>query len=117
MIDYTTYTTGENEDVLVLELTGRLDEKASEFLFDCLDGHIKHGRSKLILDCTELEHIVSAGLGTLVRIHFRLKDKGGHVQLVGVKGVVADILKLVHFEKLFHMHDSVEEAVASFDEN
>ena len=113
MIDYITYTAGENDDVFVLELTGRLDEKTSAFLFDCLDGHIHHGHKKLVLDCSNLEHIVSAGLGTLVRIHFRLKEKGGQVQLVGVQGVVADILRLVHFEKLFHMYDTVEEAVAS----
>lgn len=113
MIDYTTYTAGENDEVLVLELTGRLDEKTSTFLFDCIDGQIKHGHTKLVLDCSDLEHIVSAGLGTLVRIHFRLKEKGGQVQLVGVRGVVADILRIVHFEKLFHMHDTVEEAVES----
>tara|TARA_R110002049_G_scaffold46487_1_gene135163 strand:+ start:118629 stop:118976 length:348 start_codon:yes stop_codon:yes gene_type:complete len=113
MIDYTTYNTGENDEILVLELTGRLDEKTATFLFDCVDGHIKHGRTKLILDCSDLEHIVSAGLGTLVRIHFRLKEQGGQVHLVGVQGVVADILRLVHFEKLFHMHDSVDEAVES----
>ena len=113
MIDYITYTTGENDDVFVLELTGRLHEKTATFLFDCVDGHIQRGHKKLILDCGDLEHIVSAGLGTLVRIHFRLKEKGGQVQLVRVHGVVADILRIVHFEKLFHMHDSVEEAVAS----
>ena len=115
MIDYTTYMAGKDDDILVLELTGRLDEKTSEFLFDCLDGHIEHGRTKLVLDCSDLEHIVSAGLGTLVRVHFRLKDKGGQVQLVGVQGVVADILRLVHFEKLFHIHATVEEAVASLE--
>jgi len=115
MIDYTSYLTGNQNDVLVLELTGRLNEQTSAFLFDCLDGHIQHGRNKLILDCTELEHIVSAGLGTLVRVHFRVKDQGGQVRLVGVQGVVAEIVRLVHFEKIFHLHDTVEEALACIE--
>ena len=115
MIDYVNYTTGHNDDILVLQLVGRLDDKTAVSLFDCVDGHIGRGHTKLVMDCTELEHIVSAGLATLVRIHFRLKEKGGQVQLVGAQGVVADALRLVHFEKIFHMHDSVEGAVESIE--
>jgi anti-sigma B factor antagonist len=115
MIDFTTYTAGNDDSVLVLELTGKLDDNASRFLFDCLVGHIEHGHSKLVLDCNDLDHIASVGLGTLARIHSRVKQRGGRALLVGVKGVVADVIRLVHFEKLFDMYGTVDEAVAEFD--
>ncbi len=115
MIDFVTHTAGPADDVLVLELSGRLDEHASQFLFDCLVGHIERGRNKLVLDCGNLDHITSFGLGTLVRIHSRLKPSGGVVHLAAVGGVVAKVIHVVHFDRLFNMYETVEEAVAAFD--
>ncbi len=62
MIDYVTYLTGRDDDVLVLELAGRLDEHTADFLIDCLTGHIQNGASKIVLDCHELSHVTSVGL-------------------------------------------------------
>ncbi len=112
MIDYETYRTGAHDEILVLELTGRLDTHSSDFLVSCLGGHIKNGTSKIILDCGDLEHVTSIGLGALVRIHSRLKGDGGEVKLARVEGVVADVLRIVHFDRLFNIYPSVEEASA-----
>ena len=110
MIDYVTYLTGRDDDVLVLELAGRLDEHTADFLIDCLTGHIQNGTSKIVLDCHELSHVTSVGLGALVRVHSRLKRDGGEVKLARVEGVISDILRIVHFDRLFHIYPSVEEA-------
>ena len=77
MVPNNTYTTGANDDILVMELTGRIDEHTAELLFNRLESMIKEGRIKLILDCGQLQHISSVGLGTFVRIHSRVSAKGG----------------------------------------
>ncbi len=116
MIDYETYTTGVDDGILVLELTGRLDDHTAEFLIDCLARHISGGVSKIVLDCRELEHVTSVGLGALVRVHSRLKSCGGEVKLAHIEGVIAEILRIVHFDRLFNMYPTVESACEALDE-
>ena len=115
MINYETYISGFNEDILVLELTGRLDENTAEFLIDCLSRHIENGSSKIVIDCSNLEHVSSVGLGALVRVHSQLKSSGGEVKLAHVEGVIADILRIVHFDRIFHMYPSVQQACEALD--
>ncbi len=115
MIDYETYKSGLNEDILVLELTGRLDDHTAEFLVDCLAGQINEGCTKIVIDCHHLEYISSTGMGALVRINSRLKPDGGEVSLSRVKGMIADVLRIVHLDRLFHIYPTVEEACEALD--
>lgn len=98
------------DDVLVLEVMGRIDSEASHFLLDCIQGYIDGGEKKFVLDCSELAYLSSMGLATLVRANSRLKSRGGKIALAGVKGIVADALRLVGFHRLFHMYPTVDEA-------
>jgi anti-anti-sigma regulatory factor len=43
-----------------------------------------------------------------------LKKVGGKFSLAGVKGTVADVLKIVHFDRLFKLFGSVDEAAKAF---
>lgn len=113
MIDYTTYPMGDDESILVLELTGRLDDESSQFLIDYLQGMIDEGSHKFVLDCGLLDHISSHGLGTLVRANSRLKKIDGAVALANVPGTIAEILRIVHFDRLFHIFPDVTAAANS----
>jgi len=115
MIDYETYLTGPSDDVLALELAGRLDENTAAFLLDALTGWVDKGYRRFVLDCEQLEHITSFGLAALVRLHTRLRKVGGDVKLAVVGGRVADVVRVVHLEKLLHIYDSVESASQSFE--
>lgn len=114
MIEYATYRTGSNNDILVLEITGRLDSASSQFLLDCIQGHIDDGLHKFILDCTNLAYISSFGLGALVRTNSNLKGREGSVALVGVQGLIADVLRIAHLDRLFHLFPTVDDAAQSF---
>ena len=78
---------------------GRLDDRTAANLDLCLEGHINRGTTNVVLDCGDLEHISSLGLGTLVRLQSRMKNKGGRFGLANVDDRIADILHIVHFEK------------------
>lgn len=116
MIDYATYHSGSDDGVLVLELTGRLDDHTADFLVDCLAGHIRAGTTRIVLDCSDLQHVTSIGLGALVRIHSRLKSDGGEVKLASVPGAVSDVLRIVHFDRIFNIYPTVREACAALDD-
>ncbi len=113
MIDYTTYPLDDDESILVLELTGRLDSGSSEFLLDAVSGLIEEGATRFVLDCNDLQYISSVGLATLVRANSRLKKQSGQVTLANVPGAIAEVLRIVHFDRMFHMFDSVVAAADS----
>lgn len=110
MINYATYNHEDYPDVLVISVTGRLDTGAAGFLLDCIQGFIERGERKILIDFDELELITSLGLATLVRANSRLKTDGGEIAIANASGIVAETLRIVHFDRLFHLFDSVEEA-------
>jgi anti-anti-sigma factor len=113
MFDFEYKKVGKNEDILAMVLTGMLDESNCEFLLDCVKEEILEGRKKLIVDCGRLEFISSMGLGTLVRVHSRMKKLGGDVKLAAVQGMVAQVIGIVGLNKLFHIYPKVEDAIAA----
>jgi anti-sigma B factor antagonist len=114
VIDYHRYTTGPTGDVLVMEVSGRLDNDTSQFFFDCLQGEIEEGNRRVVLDCSDLTFLSSMGIGTLIRAQSRLKQRGGTVKLAAVQGVVADVLRVVHLDRLLDLYPDVDSAVKSF---
>lgn len=96
----------------MLGLTGNLNAENSEYLMDCVQGHIEDGISKIILDCEELSFISSMGLGTLIRAMTRLKKLGGAAALAGAQGAVADVIRLVHLSRLLNIYKNVDDAAA-----
>ncbi len=110
MIDYTTTKHETYPNVIVFDVTGRLDSTTCKFLLECIEGYIERGETKLVLDCSELKYISSAGLETFIQTKKRLKAHGGTFAIAGVKGIVAEAIKLVHFDRLFSMFPTVDEA-------
>ena len=114
MFDYRIYEIGDTRETTVVELTGRLDNDATDYFFECLQGLVEQESKQVIIDCGKLEYITSLGLGTLVRAHSRLAKIGGNVKLANVPGIIAEVMSLVRLNQVFHMYSSVAEAEASF---
>ena len=113
MADFHYEECGKNGDIVSVVLSGKLDAFACDYLLKCVEHQIEEGYRKLILDCDGLEFISSVGLGMLMRVHARMKRRGGDVKLARVHGVVASAISLVHFDRVFHLYPTVEEAVAA----
>jgi anti-anti-sigma factor len=114
MVHYTSYKLEDASDTRVLQVAGKLDSSNSGDLSECIDGHLEKGSKNIILDCSNLNAIASEGLAVLVRANTRLKKIGGNFALVGVKGTVAEVLRIVHFDRLFKIFATVDEAAAAF---
>jgi anti-sigma B factor antagonist len=78
-------------------ITGRLDAAqcpvAQSFL-DQVDGAV-------VLDCTGLEYVSSAGLGVLLKTQKRLTS--GKLRLVGVSRHLQDIFQYSGFDQIFEI--------------
>ncbi len=78
-------------------VSGRMDASqapAAQAFLDKLNGQI-------VLDCTNLDYLSSAGLGVLLKTQKRLMASGGQMRLVGVSRHVNDIFSYSGFDQIF----------------
>lgn len=79
-----------------LQMVGRLDAAAAEGAAEAFRGL----RGSLILDCSELDYISSAGLGVLIELYQRVHAGGGTVTLVRLVPRVHNVFKYAGFDRL-----------------
>lgn len=73
-------------------------------------------RPRVVLDCSEIQHLDSAGVETLLCCMEEAMKRDGDVKLAGVAPSSAVILELMQVDHLFEMFNTSEEAVRSFCE-
>lgn len=114
MIDFKSYHLEGKDDVLIVELSGKLDTETAELFFQRLDEEVTKGHIKLVFDCKKLTHISSLGFGMMVRGHSRVQKEGGGVRFARLEGFILEAFQIVGFHKLFENFESVEAAANSF---
>lgn len=78
-------------------MAGRLDASqapTAQAFLDKLNGEV-------VLDCTALDYLSSAGLGVLLKTQKRLMAAGGQMRLVGVSRHLRDIFTYSGFDQIF----------------
>ncbi len=103
-------------DILVILLHGNLDAATTSEFNTEVDRHFNEGKRKLIIDCAHLGYISSLGIGSLVTLQTRLRKQGGEVKLAAIQGLVADVIKIVHLDRLLDIYGDIEFARESFYE-
>ena len=101
-------------DVLILKADGGIDSTNAEEFVAELTRLVESGIRKLVLDCTGLGYISSAGVGVLVRMHKKLWTVGGDAKVASVQGPVFRLLELTKLAELFDIYPNVEAALAAF---
>jgi anti-sigma B factor antagonist len=103
----------EKGDVTVVTVKGRIDSSnAKEFDTPLMDV-VQKGKTKIVLDMGGVEYMSSIGLRTIISGMKSLKEKGGTLKLANLTNNVRGML-LVMGTELFDVHDTVDQAVASF---
>jgi len=73
----------------------------ASLLRDDLLETIDQGATDLRIDLSGLTYIDSSGLGTLVTINKRIKEKNGRLVLAGAQGLPLDLIKRIRLDKIF----------------
>ncbi len=104
-----------NADVpAVLQVAGRLDSQASVALLGSVQRLIEEEKHEIIIDFDKLEIVSSEGLAALIQSKSQLRKLNGALRLANLHGPVLEVFQLVHFDRLFDLHPSIEEAVEQF---
>lgn len=90
----------ENND-LVMYFEGRLDTAAAPEVEKDIAPLKESSGHDIILDCTKLEYISSAGLRIFLSILKSAKPKGNHVYIKGISDSIRAVFAMTGFVNLF----------------
>ena len=82
-------------------LTDKIYVSDASLLRDDLLEIIAQGVTDVRMDLSGLTYIDSSGLGTLVTINKRTKEKNGRLVLIGARGLPFDLIKRTRLDKVF----------------
>jgi anti-sigma B factor antagonist len=86
-------------------------QRIGEEISEIIDGD---AQPKLLISFSNVDHLSSAALGTLITIHNRLKQKGGQLRLANIDPQIYEVFMITKLNKLFDIHESRDDAIASF---
>ena len=69
---------------------------------------------KVLISFDNVDHLSSAALGTLITINNKIRGKDGQLRLANIDPQIYEVFVITKLNKLFQIHDSAEQALASF---
>ena len=100
-----------NKETYILAITGRLDAITSPDLRNKIMSSIELGERSILLDCTNLEYVSSAGLRVLFEASFNLNQVSGNIKICSINNNVKKIFDMVDLTSEVAIFSSQEEAL------
>ena len=94
-------TIQEQDGKMVAILAGSLDTAAAPETEKAMSPLNDVEGKDVIIDCTELEYISSAGLRIFLGLLQNVEEKGGHVYIKGINENVRTIFTITGFSNIF----------------
>lgn len=99
----------------IVGLNGRMDSSNSREFEEKIVGLIQNGKTRMIVDCAELQYISSAGLRVFLMAAKQLTMAKGKLVLSSLNDDVRQVFNLTGFSSIFEIRDSREDAMKSYD--
>lgn len=104
----------EEGDLTMVALGGYLDAHTAPDFEATIQEKIDADRVRIVVDCSGLEYISSAGLGVFMGFIEDLRDAGGDLKICGLIPKVREVFELLGFDALFEIYDDRAGAAGSF---
>ncbi|HMJ70997.1 MAG TPA: STAS domain-containing protein [Cyclobacteriaceae bacterium] len=99
-------------NTLILRVSGDLiGEDTGTRLIDAVSDALSHKVPTCIIDISDLRYINSSGIGVLITILTKFRNKGGDVYLMKPSDSVKKLLVITKLNAIFHIVESEEEAI------
>lgn len=99
----------------VLELSGELDAHTASQLENSLKSLIEKDKHNIIVNCSDLEYIASAGLGVFMAYIEDVRSLGGDIKLTDMNDKVYNVFDLLGFPTLYDILENEEDAIQKFE--
>jgi len=105
-------TVTRRDAVVVVGVDGRLDSTTSAKLEAELLGQIANAERQLVLDCSRLAYITSAGLRAVLVAAKKLKNAEGALVLCALSDAVMKVFDLAGFTRILRITPTLDDALA-----
>lgn len=100
----------ERDDVVILDLSGRLTAAVAPLLRAEVADLIATGRTKVSVNLAEIAFIDSSGLGALIGALKAARTAGGDLRIAAAGEQVRQVLRLTNLDRVMNIHDTPEGA-------
>jgi anti-sigma B factor antagonist len=104
-------TSVDERGIALVEIEGEIDARTAGDLDKALSDLLAQGRGRLVLDCTRLGYISSAGLRAILRAHQAARSLGGETRLFGLNPYVLKVFEMAGFDQMLRIAATRQEAV------
>ena len=109
-----TYLGEADERVIVIVADGGLNSGTAAQIEEVVQRAVDCGMRGVIVDCSKLDILSSAGLGRLLMLHKRMRQHGGEVRIAGLKGMAVQVLRMAKLDGIFELYADVSQARLAF---
>jgi anti-anti-sigma factor len=103
-----------NRPVIVMELPEQLSLAEVKNFLQELEPVLESPRPRIVLDCSQVRHMDSAGVEMLLQCMEEAMKRDGDLKLAAVSPESAVILELMRVDRVFEVFETSDEAVRSF---
>jgi anti-sigma B factor antagonist len=100
----------------VLALEGYLDAHTAPEFEKQVQAEFEAGRVQLVVECSRLSYISSAGLGVFMSFIEEIRAAGGDIKICGLAPKVFQVFDILGFSALFDIVPDLPAAVQRFQE-
>jgi anti-sigma B factor antagonist len=111
---YMNFEVTKEGDVTVVEVTGQLIVGNRQELKDDVLKLLEDGGRKFLIDFRDTAYIDSSGLGVLVSLSKKIREKGGEMRLSNLNEDLRTLFELTKLDTLFIIADSRDQALQDF---
>lgn len=99
------------EGVEILIVLGEVDASSSIQLDNAIKNTLENQAKKIVVDCSDLEYISSAGLGVFMSYIEQLKEMEARMILCGLNEKVMNVFEILGLDQLLITKPTREEAL------
>jgi anti-sigma B factor antagonist len=103
--------------ISVVSLNGALNARSAEEAKQTFRNLVEQGVKKVIVDLQEVPFIDSSGLAALVSGLKTLGGEASNLKLAAPQSQARLLFELTMFDRVFEIHDSVDDAMNSLDQS
>ncbi len=101
----------QKENVLLVVVDGRIDSVTSAELEAWIADNITPPKSDVLLDCSHLDYISSAGLRVMLNLSKLLSRASMQFSMCSVQDHVREVFEISGFDSFIPIHDSVADVL------
>lgn len=107
-------TIEQTGSLAIIQCEGNLDASTIAYFKETVYPVVKNGAHRLVVDAQRLLFIDSVGLGVLIALSRKVRERGGEVKIAAPTADVRSIFEITRLTRLFDLCESMDDAKKRF---